>query len=512
MLLAGAMMLSLAACAQDKDGAGGATSTAGDGKVFAEPTEVSLMLGQSNELFQEDWKVWEYIQEATGATLKFNLLMTDVSSKMAVAFASPETVPDLVCYDYKPGVDNYAGQGALVAIEDVEEYMPNYKAFWENVPEEERERALNMRRSADGKTYWPARRGNEEVYGLNGWFYRKDIFDKHGLTPPKDFDELYETAKKLKELYPETYPLGIEDIFDKFGMICGPQWKQYFEYDVYYDFNTDTWCYGGIEDTMLEIVTTLKKFFDEELLVPTFVSMKPREFNELATTGKVLMFPHAKDRFAMYVNTMENGESEFDLAPMLPPVANKETGLPQLIDYRADMIGLAIGNSKDEKRITNAAKLLDWFYTDEAIELMSWGKEGETYEVKDGEKQFILGAEDTIGSKYGFQTYATGQVYDPEATKLAVLNTISEEDLDIIQQSVGSDGYNPGKWIGFTDEELNVRQDKGTTIKNYVKEMISKFLIGDEPLSNWDNYVKTVKEMGVEELLAVYEAAYNRVK
>jgi len=155
---------------------------------------------------------------------------------------------------------------------------------------------------------------------------------------------------------------------------------------------------------------------------------------------------------------------------------------------------------------------LDWFYTDEAIELMSWGKEGESYEVVDGKKQFILGAEDTIGSKYGFQTYATGQVYDPEATKLAVLNTISEEDLEIIQQGVASDGYNPGKWIGFTDEELNVRQDKGTSIKNYAKEMISKFLIGDVPLSEWDNYVKTVEEMGLDELLAVYEAAYNRVK
>ena len=46
----------------------------------------------------------------------------------------------------------------------------------------------------------------------------------------------------------------------------------------------------------------------------------------------------------------------------------------------------------------------------------------------------------------------------------------------------------------------------------YSQEMISKFLLGKEPLSKWDEFVSTIDKMGVDELLAVYEAAYNRVK
>ena len=71
--------------------------------------------------------------------------------------------------------------------------------------------------------------------------------------------------------------------------------------------------------------------------------------------------------------------------------------------------------------------------------------------------------------------------------------------------------YNPAFWLAFNDEEQNIKQDIGTSIDTFVQSMISKFLLGQEPLSNWDSYVNTVKEMGVEELLGAYSSAYERV-
>ncbi len=37
----------------------------------------------------------------------------------------------------------------------------------------------------------------------NAYMYRKDLFEKHGLTPPTTLDELVDVSKKLKELEPE---------------------------------------------------------------------------------------------------------------------------------------------------------------------------------------------------------------------------------------------------------------------------------------------------------------------
>ena len=73
-------------------------------------------------------------------------------------------------------------------------------------------------------------------------------------------------------------------------------------------------------------------------------------------------------------------------------------------------------------------------------------------------------------------------------------------------------GYNPAQWVGFNEEEEAVRAELGAALKTYSQEMISKFLLGTEPLSKWDGFVSTLNEMGVDELLGAYESAYNRVK
>lgn len=46
-------------------------------------------------------------------------------------------------------------------------------------------------------------------FETNTMIYRKDIFDKHGLTPPKDLPELLELCAKLKELEPDMYPIAV---------------------------------------------------------------------------------------------------------------------------------------------------------------------------------------------------------------------------------------------------------------------------------------------------------------
>lgn len=46
-------------------------------------------------------------------------------------------------------------------------------------------------------------------FETNTLIYRKDIFDKHGLTPPKDLPELLEVCAKLQEAEPDMYPIAV---------------------------------------------------------------------------------------------------------------------------------------------------------------------------------------------------------------------------------------------------------------------------------------------------------------
>jgi len=512
LLLAASIALSFVGCAP-KDGGNEPTGNASSGNgIFDEPVTISIMVPQGNELFKDDWKVWEYMREATGADIDMIVNVTDSATKIAVAFASQEAMPDLVAFDSKSGADDYAAQGALVAIDDWEDQMPNYKAFWEKIDPAEREEIMRRRRSADGKNYYPPRYGREMVNGVKTWIYREDIFEKHGLEQPKTYDEMYDVAKKLKELYPDSYPISCENFYAHIATTLGPQWKPYFEYSEYYDFKNDEWHFGAGEDTMLEMVKVFKRFYEEGLINPDFISTSTREFGELVTSGRTFIFPGFFNRISMYMNAMAGIDDTFSLAPMTPPVANTETGTPLITNYCSDAYGFVIPNNGDEKRIANTIKFMDWLYSDEAVELMSWGKEGDTYEVVDGKKKFILGEGEDVGNKYGFQTYGAGLVFDPEAVlEIFTDDSVTADDFVTMRANIEEE-YNPKRWLAFTDDENDKRYELLTALTVYAQEMTSKFMLGQKPLSEWDSYVETLNEMGIEELLGIYKEVYDRSK
>ena len=46
-------------------------------------------------------------------------------------------------------------------------------------------------------------------------------------------------------------------------------------------------------------------------------------------------------------------------------------------------------------------------------------------------------------------------------------------------------------------------------INAYISEMTQKFITGEEPLTNFDNYMDQLQKMGIEDLIAAYQAAYD---
>jgi putative aldouronate transport system substrate-binding protein len=47
-------------------------------------------------------------------------------------------------------------------------------------------------------------------------------------------------------------------------------------------------------------------------------------------------------------------------------------------------------------------------------------------------------------------------------------------------------------------------------IDGYVKKMRAEFIFGTTPLSKWDDYVKQIQKMGLDEMMKIHQAAYQR--
>ena len=78
-------------------------------------------------------------------------------------------------------------------------------------------------------------------------------------------------------------------------------------------------------------------------------------------------------------------------------------------------------------------------------------------------------------------------------------------------------GREPEHVVGtliFTTDEADAISDSTTTIIDYVDESIARFITGDLDIDDdaaWQSYLDELEQMGLSDLLAVYQAAYTRM-
>ena len=64
--------------------------------------------------------------------------------------------------------------------------------------------------------------------------------------------------------------------------------------------------------------------------------------------------------------------------------------------------------------------------------------------------------------------------------------------------------------ISLNADETETKTRVMSDIDTYVDEMVLKFIVGTEPLDNWDTFVSTVEGMGLQEALDAMQSAHDR--
>ncbi|MBQ3054760.1 MAG: extracellular solute-binding protein [Oscillospiraceae bacterium] len=514
LVLALVMVAALAACAPNGGGqVAGEAPWGEDGKPFTPETEIKITISShASWPYDENWKIWQYFIEGSGATIDVDAIVgSDYGTKVNLMVADSATLPDLLEMADKALLDQHVSAGAFISVDDHLDQMPNYTKALNAIDPEIRAGLERERKSADGKVYWPIVLGTGTVQSAQGWLYREDIFKKHGLKSPETLQDLHDVAVELKKLYPESYPLVMRG-----GMgaltVLGPAFKPYMDYGVYYDFTTEEWKFGAQQEEMKELLKWLLSMADEGLLQPEIYGMDNATFDEYVTNDKLFMTNHYLVRQAYYNVPMKKTRPEFNLIAMVPARANIPTGQNKMAKTSIIRNGLTIPNTKNEARISNAIRLLDWMYSDDAMQILGWGKEGETYKVNaDGTKSYILEEGETVQLKYGVATSGLLQRIEEYAYNEAVA---SGSPIDPAIFEYAEDNVNPMAWLSFNEEEQAIYNQYYDAVFNYTCEFLDKFVLRTEPLTdeNWEKAQARLKELGVDEVLKIYESAWQRVK
>lgn len=462
--------------------------------------------GMYGDVALSDNYTWQTILERANIQIELtNVLGSELTEKRNLTL-SGGSYPDIF---YKSNfsstdVETYGSQGILIPLEDLmREYAPNLCALLDETD------GWDYITSSDGHVYsFPYQM---EKKPLQPFWINTRWLDNLGLKVPTSYEELYEVLKAFKEQDAN----GNGDPNDEIPYACdSSKLMSLLEYEDYLlDFNT----YLGIRDGELfyvptdesfrEYIAYMTKLYKEGLMNTDCFTI---DHNQMRSGGSVDdVYGFFSDEASFTTVGRDNDEDYVMLTPF------SEGTFPLNAKYNTG--GLVITDSCEHPEIIVA--WADQFYT-EAGGILAWmGIEGETYEMnEDGTWNWIT------GTKYGddistVRSYGTLQgnyslpAIQPELWKK--MSAESDED-EVYLNSERWRIYDMGAVfpvLSYTSDESSELTTYKTDIDSYISEYLAQVVTGQLTLEDsWDNYLDTLKQMGVEEMFSIYQASYERTK
>ena len=157
------------------------------------------------------------------------------------------------------------------------------------------------------------------------------------------------------------------------------------------------------------------------------------------------------------------------------------------------------------------ANLARWY--EEGRRLANFGVEGQQYEMVDGEPIFtqeFLDAGPVNRSLYQVGAQLQGRGYFHEYNyEIQWSNEFALEGIALYD----SGDYLIPDFLGvaFTADEQRVYDRTWSGIRDYMLERQQSWILGNgDVMADWDEYIATLDEMGMQELLVVMQSAYDR--
>ncbi len=480
-----------------------------------EPVITSKMKGYS------EMTVHQTAEELTGVHINWREeSYTDPKQKMNLMFSTGDT-EDIVWDAWKHasgGPKKLLDEGLIVSLNPyIEKYAPNLKKLLQETPG-----LLEQISTDDGRIFmFPTIRLDPITRANSGFAIRKDWLDRAGLPVPETIDEWYTMLKAFQDM--DMNGNGLKDeCFVSMGFEKTSQSMDNFAVAYGLVAGTDLYVkdgqvkYGAYEPEFKDFVAEMAKWYSEGLLDPEFSTQDSKQFDsKMVNDMGGAYYGSLSGNMGKFI-TARSDDSEYDLVPAPMPKApdgKVHTGISgygQMVPHGASICST-------NENIVETVKWLDWHYSEEGTALYNWGIEGQSYEVVDGKNQFtdlITNNPDGLSKDEADARYAGGVltqmpiVEDPEV--FLALKSLPQQKAasQLWCQADTSWLLSP---LYFDSETTTENANIMSEIKTYVAEQFNKYVMGIESMDTFDQFQRQLKNMGIETVLANYQASYDAV-
>lgn len=451
--------------------------------------------------FYQEW------QNRTGIKLDMTAVsLMSVTEQFQLMIASGDYA-DLI-----DGMDSYTG-GADAAIDDdviyeltdiAAEYMPNYSAWLDS--------DHNYKKTAStvsGNLYNCAYLSYGALTVGLGGIINQDWLDEAGMDVPVTYDDMHDVLTAFKEnghggalwmtsgldtAY-HTYTAGYEVADTGFLNVDGTIKCTY------------------VDDDMLDYVTMMNQWYKEGLIYQDFITIDTTSDtidSGLVTGGTVGVYSGAFDT----AQTMMA-----DSGITLTPFSNLRKEADQTIHVTAqstyDKGGTAISTSVSESELPIAAQMLDYLYSKDGVILSNFGVEGEALAYdEEGLPQLsdlVLNNPELPMAVVGIVLYTKygGAGINFVPREYAAYDDAYWNACSVWVENTDNDYMLP--FHSILNAEETVEYDNAMSdIQTVIDENLLKFVLGDRPLDQWDDYVDTLYSLGLQNVIDLYQGALDR--
>lgn len=540
MMLMVSMILSMCACSQDpvkestkapeqstagKEDAGSSEApTDSEEKplypIVEEPITLKgiILNGTASDLDPKR-KIWDEVAKLTGITIEWE----KVSGETLATRLAGGDWPDIFQGNYSAAiVEDYGVTGGrFLNVADYLDYMPHLVKTYEDYPE-----LKKATTETNGEIY---RLGTVSVAATSVMVrphVNMEVLRNAGINKkPETIDEFYQALVTLKEKNGEAgfIPfLGEKGgssywtsmLFASFGTLVGRYWDT---------DDSGTVVFSRATEQTKRYWTFMNKLYEEGLIHQESATMETAVRRDLEMNSKKVAFiDSASGR--MTAEQFDSGKIEMEVCI---PFTSEYDDTRTVVAQSVTMTYGTLINAKTQYPV-EICKMLDIMYAEEEVaegtglygQAFCYGPEGVTWVKNDD------------GKTYSFinipEAYASGAAYansewiwgaygrnDALATLMpndpGTNSTVRQESYiaDVFPYATKTEF--PSSKLKFTEEETSVNANKYTDINKYCNEMEVKFITGLVDIeTEWDNYLATLNKMGLQEVLKVYQAAYDR--
>ncbi len=448
-----------------------------------------------------------------------------------LTMASTNRLPEITYTQYD-ALAEFGSQGLFVNLYEHEDILPNYMSLITTG-----DRAIESKKSTvDGALY-----GFQHLsinHGENGGprlTVRYDLMEDSNIAMPNSFDEFYDAMLTIKEADPSRYAFstrfGTKYLLGQWAYPMGSGgFTGFSENGLYYEPNDDAYVYGPADERFKAVVEYMANAYADDLLSPDYATMSRDITWEKLSTDQLYVF-HDNSGFIYGFNETlqtEDPDAFFGFVPALENAQGEKRGYHYEID-RGEFASI----NPESERLEDVLKFVDYLYSKEGSVLTNYGVEGETYEVVDGQEMILqsiidtyINAEDfnaAINGEYGLGRFNFALFDDSYLGQQKAAIQEAEMDPAKLEQKRADEQINrEGDEAGYysfmsafpplTTEQVEKVVDLNTAVDTVFTSGIDHFIIGERPMSEYDDFIAEMEAAGVRELEAVYNEAYEAIK